>query len=91
LSDAVLWLIIRRVRVRFTRSARRHRIGKARALHVINSAEPIVVPSDDELPERLVWIGTDDRELELEIVGLLHEDELLIIHVMPYRFRRRRP
>ncbi|MCU1494764.1 MAG: hypothetical protein JWO62_2528 [Acidimicrobiaceae bacterium] len=43
--------------VRFTQSARRHRIGKARAMHVINTIEPEVVPADDTNRNRLLWIG----------------------------------
>ncbi len=77
------------VKVRFTQSARRHRIGKAHAMHVINTTLPITVPTDEQLPDRLVWIGKDDRGLELEVVGLVEPDYLLIIHVMPYEFRRR--
>lgn len=48
---------MRGVLVRFTQSARRHRIGKARALHVINHTEPTVVAADEDLQERLLWIG----------------------------------
>lgn len=77
------------VQVRFTQSARRHRIGKARALHVINSAEPTVVPADEETREKLVWIGPDDRGLDLEVVAVVEPDYLLVIHVMPHKFRRR--
>ena len=47
------------VKVRFTQSARRHRIGKAHAMHVINTTLPITVPTDEHLPDRLVWIGKD--------------------------------
>ena len=77
------------VEVRFTQSARRHRIGRARALHVIATVEPTVVEADGEIRERLVWIGPDDRGLELEVVGLVEPEYLLVIHVMPHQFRRR--
>ena len=77
------------MRVRFSQSARKHRIGKARALHVMNTVEPTVVPADDTATERRVWIGPDDRGLDLEIVAVVEPDYLLVIHVMPYRFRRR--
>lgn len=79
------------VLVRFTQSARRHRIGKARVLHVINHAEPTVVAATEDLQERLVWIGPDDRGVELEIVAIVEPDYLLVIHVMPHQFRRRTP
>lgn len=77
------------VRVRFTQSARRHRIGKARALHVMNNVEPIRVGADDELQERLLWIGPDDRGLELEVIAIAEPDHIPVIHVMPRQFRRR--
>jgi hypothetical protein len=74
--------------VRFSQSARRHRIGKARALHVMNTIEPEVVRSDDTNGERLVWIGPDDRNVHLEIIAIVEPDYLLVIHVMPHQFRR---
>ncbi len=77
--------------VRFTQSARRHRIGKARALHVINHTEPTVIAADEDLQERLLWIGPDDRGVELEVIGIVEPDYLLVIHVMPHQFRRRTP
>ena len=77
------------VEVRFSQSARRHRIGKARALHVNDGADPSRV-SDEEAPDRLVWVGEDDRSLELEVVALDLPDYLLVIHVMPTQLRRRR-
>lgn len=78
------------VEVRFSQSARRHRIGKARARHVMDNQDPTRV-SDEEAPDRLVWIGPDDRGLELEVVALDLSDYLLVIHVMPTQLRRRRP
>jgi hypothetical protein len=78
-----------RVRVRFTQSARRHRIGRARALHVIDTVEPTVIPADEADRERRVWVDPDDRGLELEIVAIVEPEYLLEIHVMAYRFRRR--
>jgi hypothetical protein len=38
-----------------------------------------------------MWIGPDDRDLDLEIVALVQPDYLLVIHVMPVQFRRRTP
>ena len=74
--------------VRFTTSARKHRIGKAHVLHVLENHEPTVEPHPEG--ERHTWIAPDDRGMELEIVGLKLESYLLIIHVMPFRFRRRK-
>lgn len=77
------------MRTRFTRSARKHRIGKAHALHVINTVAPTVIPADDTTNERRVYVGPDDRGVDLEIVAVVEPDYLLVIHVMPMNFRRR--
>ncbi len=79
------------VRVRFSQSARRHRIGKAHTLHVMNTSEPQVILADDTSNERTLWIGPDDRGLDLKIIAILEVDYLLVIHVMPHRFRRSTP
>jgi len=74
--------------VRWYRSARRHRIGKAHAMHVIASVEPVPIPASPPSDARLVWIGMDDRGIELEIVALDLEDAVVVIHVMPPSLRR---
>lgn len=76
--------------VRFAQSARRHRIGKAHALAALeNAGRPTVVPaSSDALDERLVFVGVDDRGIELEIIAIQLPGFLYIIHVMPTQFRR---
>ena len=38
---------------------------------------------------RLVWIGSDDRGVELEIVALDLDEAVVVIHVMPTELRRR--
>lgn len=78
-----------RVRVRFTQSARRHRIGMVRALYVMSNTEPVTVPAEHDLRERLLWIGPDDRGLDLEVIAIAEPDYLLVIHVMPHQFRGR--
>lgn len=55
----------------------------------MNHVEPIAVAADDELQQRLLWIGPDDRGLELEVIAIVEPDYLLVIHVMPRQFRRR--
>jgi hypothetical protein len=73
------------VRVRFTRSARRHWIGKAHAMHVIDSVEPAVETNERGEAEYL-WVGVDDRGVTLEIAAVEVEDDvLLVVHVMPRR------
>lgn len=75
---------------RFTTSARKHRIGRRRALAAIAAAgEPLVIPATDDLDERLLFIGPDDRGVVLEVIAVAQPEYLLIIHVMPYAYRRR--
>jgi hypothetical protein len=74
--------------VRWYRSARRHRIGKAHAMYVIDSVEPVRVPASADADARLVWIGPDDRGVELEIVALDLAETVVVIHVMPTQLRR---
>jgi hypothetical protein len=77
--------------VRWFRSARRHRIGKVHAMHVISTTDPVQVPATPKLDPRLVWIGVDDRGVELEIVALDLSDVIVVIHVihvMPTDLRR---
>ena len=76
-------------KVRFTRAARKHRIGKAHVLAAMNKAQPERFPARAGMDERLLWIAQDDRGLLLEIIGIDLEECVLIIHVMPYAYRRR--
>jgi len=75
--------------VRFSQSARKHRIGKTHVLHVLDSQEPITVQRIGLDPPRMMWIGKDSRGLEIEIVALDLPEYLLVIHVMPTSLRRR--
>ncbi len=75
--------------VRWYRSARRHRIGKAHAKFVIDSVVPDHVPATATAHARLVWIGEDDRGIELEIVALDLDDAIVVVHVIPTALRRR--
>jgi len=76
--------------IRFTQSARKHRIGKAHALHVMESNTPIRDRAEDRSGDRLVWIGEDDRGLKLEIVAIELPEYLSVIHVMATDLRRRK-
>lgn len=74
--------------VRWYRSARRHRIGKAHALYVITTYEPSVVAATAGLDARLYWVGVDDRGVELEVIALDLPLEIVVIHVMPTQLKR---
>lgn len=74
--------------VRFAKSARRHRIGRAHVLHVMEHGEPIAsVPGRDGEP-RMIWVGPDDRGLGIEVTAVVVDPAtLLVIHVMPTALR----
>jgi len=74
--------------VRWFRSARRHRIGKAHANFVMPTNTPIMLAADADLDQRLCWIGPDDRGLELQIVALDLPEAIVVIHVMPTALRK---
>jgi hypothetical protein len=57
-------------------------------MHVIDAIEPVPVEATAELDARLVWIGEDDRGIELEIVALDLPEAIVVIHVMPTNLRR---
>jgi hypothetical protein len=42
-----------------------------------------------EFDARKLWLGPDDRGVELEIVAVVLQAELLVIHVMPTALRRK--
>ncbi len=69
--------------VRFTRAARKHRIGRAHVLYVMNTHQPIIVRS------RYYWLASDDRGLQLEVIAIADADAMVVIHVMPYQLRRK--
>jgi len=76
------------MRIRFTRGAREHRIGKAHAWYVIGTAIPEIAYGDgNEGGDAIRWVGLDDRGVELEIIGIVLPEEYLVIHVMPTGLR----
>ena len=76
-------------KVRFTRDARKHKIGHARARFVIENNEPMQRPGLFKNEKKLTWVGNDDRGLELEVIGIEDADEIFIIHAMPTIFIKR--
>jgi hypothetical protein len=75
--------------IRFTASARKHKIGKAHALFVVENYEPTLFSDLDGAEVKWHWQGFDDRGLELEVIGVEKLDVIVVIHVMPFNFRRR--
>lgn len=79
------------VLVKMTQAARKRHIGVAHVRAAIESAgAPVVVPAREGGARRLLYVGVDDRGVELEVIAIEQPelDRLLIVHVMPYRYRR---
>ena len=86
MSDNMEWSV-----VRFTQAARRHRIGKASARHVMNHVAPSGTTTVGGASAWL-WVGDDERGRGLEIIGVVIQAPegdpfLLVIHVMPTQLR----
>jgi hypothetical protein len=77
------------MQIKFTQAARKHRIGKAHALFVIEN-NPFFVVTDEIRRVQRVWQGLDDRGVELEVIAVVLKEYLLVTHVMPANFRRRK-
>ena len=69
------------------RSGRKHKIGNAHILAaMVNAGEPALVR------DQLLYLGVDDRGVELEIVAVPDDSgraDLTVIHAMPTVLRRR--
>ena len=76
------------MKIEFTKSARKHKIGKQRVREVIATSTATVFFEGEV--NKLRWVGTDRRGLELEILALEEGEVWLVIHVMPLNFRRRK-
>ena len=45
---------------------------------------------EDEGTLKLLWVGKDERERELEVIAVDQDASVLVIHVMPTHFKNRR-
>ena len=77
------------MQIKFTQAARKHRIGKAHALFVIENNSFFVITNEVGRVQ-CIWQGQDDRGVELEIIAVVLNEYLLVTHVMPANFRRRK-
>jgi hypothetical protein len=85
--------IIGLVEVTFAQSARRHKVGKERARHVVR--HPYIVirqpapPGSPLADDRLVFLGDDQTGRALEVVAIETRTGLHVIHVMDLRAKWR--
>lgn len=74
------------MRVEFTQSARRHKIGKAGVRQVL--ANPVVVDrivEEHDPRVRLLILGDDDTGRALEVIAVEEDEILVVIHAMDPR------
>lgn len=75
------------MRLRVARSARRHKVSAGRIREALKSA--VLIREEDDAA---VYVGTDERGLEIEMV-VVSDDRvdggLTVIHAMPTSWRRR--
>ena len=74
-------------KIRFTQSARKHRIGKSSARYVMTHYRALEILQEGLL--KLEWVGKDERGRELEIIAITINEVLLVKHVMPTKYRKR--
>jgi hypothetical protein len=75
-------------RIKFTKASRKHKIGKAHVLHLMQTEPTRGVRPTGEL--ELSWQGPDDRGVDLEVTAAVTPDGLvLVLHVMPTALRRK--
>jgi hypothetical protein len=71
---------------RVVRSGRRHKVAVSHINYVIQTVDPVHVG------DQLLFVGPDDRGVELEIIAVPDNQKpetLAVIHAMPTSFRRR--
>jgi hypothetical protein len=83
------------VQIRWARSARRHRVSRARIVHVIEHCGLVFVAEPPAgapagVTERLVYLGDDAEGRPLEVMAVrLEEGGILVIHAMALRQKYR--
>jgi hypothetical protein len=71
--------------MRVVRSGRRHKVGVAHIVAVMNAVDPI------RIRDQLLFVGEDDRGIELAIIAVPDDrnpETLAVIHAMPTEFRK---
>ena len=70
----------------FTQSARRHKVGRARALQVLQDPVVVVRIVEERDPRiRVLFLGEDRTGRVLEVIAIEESDRWVVIHVMDLR------
>ena len=72
-------------RVRFTRSSRKHRVGRARIRTVLATNPVVDITAEGDLRARLLAVGPDWTGRQLEVVAVIEEGYVVVIHAMDAR------
>lgn len=76
--------------IRIIGSARKHGISRTRIAEALERqvfANTLPLAGSDP---KIGFLGTDERGVEIEIIGVVLPRQLLIIHAMPAAYRRRK-
>ncbi len=75
--------------LRFTKSARKHKIGRARAVYVVEHPFAVVIVARPGAMEILMHLGDDETGRAFEVGVVQEDDTYVIIHVMDLREKYR--
>ena len=68
-------------------ATRKHRIGVARVIAVLEGAHTVVPITTTRGEEAVFYRGLDHRGRELEVIAIHREHDILVVHAMPVAFR----
>lgn len=75
------------VRLKFTQAARsRHGIAPSRARYVMATTVGHPITTARGAPG-VVWVGADPDGNVLDVIAALEDDALIVVHVMPHRWK----
>ena len=78
-----------RVELRFTKSARKHKIGRARAVYIVEHPFVVVAVARPGAEEILMHLGDDETGRAFEVGVVQEGDTYVVIHAMGLREKYR--
>ncbi len=77
------------MKVKVTKSAKKHRIGTTHIIYIIGNYPSRLVFSERNNRYELHWVGRDTRGREIEVFAIEHASFLEVFHAMLYWYRKR--
>ena len=71
--------------ISFTRSARKHRVGRARVLTVLATSPLVEFATEGDHRVRVLAVGPDWTGRQLEVVAVIEQGRVVVIHAMDAR------